>query len=134
LLENPVSCTRISEEQHTTTGTNPQTLTVTPPTSQNTTVVVLPSDISPVPDTFGCKQQPTKHEYFQKGFAAILMSSPYKTNSKTTKRRKRTRDQRKSSKIQLQKRRQSGPSDENTSVIYNEHEMKTVIILRLRRF
>jgi len=103
LLENPVSCTGISEEQPTTSGTNPQTLTVTPPTSQNTTVVVLPSDISPVPDTFGWKQeQPTKHEYSQKGSAAILMSSPYKTNFKATKRGKKTTDQRKSSKIQLQ--------------------------------
>jgi hypothetical protein len=73
LLENPASSTGISEEQPTTSGTNPQTLTVTLPTSQNTTVVVLPSDISPVPDTFGWKQeQPTKHEHSQKGSAAIL--------------------------------------------------------------
>jgi len=30
--------------------------TVTPPASENTTVIVLPSDISPVPNTFGSQQ------------------------------------------------------------------------------
>jgi hypothetical protein len=109
--------------------------TVTPPTSQNTTIVVLPSDISPVPDTFGWKkEQPTKHEHSQQESAAILMSSPYKMNLKKTKRGQKVRAQGKSSKIQLQKKRQSGPSDANTSIIHVEHEMRTIIILRSRRF
>ena len=32
---------------------------ITPPASQNTTVVFLPSDTNPVPDTFGSKQEQT---------------------------------------------------------------------------
>ena len=58
-----------------------------------------------------------------------------KTYFKKTERGKETRDQRKSSsKIRLQKNRQSGPSDANVSVIRNEHQTKTVIIiLRLRQ-
>jgi len=51
--------------------------TITPPASQNTTVVVPPSDFSPVPDTFGRKQeQATKHEHSRKGSTAFLMSLP----------------------------------------------------------
>ena len=73
LLENPVLCTGIAEEPPTTSGTKPQTLTVSPPASQNTTVVVPPS----VPDTFGrIQEQPTKHGHSRKGSAAFLTSSP----------------------------------------------------------
>jgi hypothetical protein len=76
LLENPVPCTGIAEEPPTTSGTKPQTLTVTPPASQNTTVVP-PSDFSPVPDTFGRKQeQPMKHGHSRKGSGAFLTISP----------------------------------------------------------
>jgi hypothetical protein len=60
-----------------TSGTNPQTLTKDHSAcSQNTTIVFLPSDINPVPDTFGRKQeQPTKNLLSRKEFAAILTSS-----------------------------------------------------------
>jgi hypothetical protein len=78
LLEISVPCSRTAEEPPTTSDTNPQTLTNNLP-QKNTTVVVLSSDISPVPDTFCRKQeQPTKHEQSQKGSAAIWTSSPYK--------------------------------------------------------
>jgi hypothetical protein len=125
-LETPVPCTSISEEPSTTSGANPQTLTktVTPCASQITTVVFLPPEISPVPDTFGRKQeQPTK-THSRKGSAAILTNLPYKNKRQEDRKKKETRDRRKSfSKIRLQKR-QSRPGDASVSVARGEHEMK----------
>ena len=77
LLEIFMSFSRIAEEPPTTIGTNPQTLTKGhSPTSENSTVIVHFSDINPVSDTFGRKQQPTKHKDSQKGSTTILMNSP----------------------------------------------------------
>jgi hypothetical protein len=96
------------------------------------TVVVLSSNISPVPDIFDRKQeQPTKHEHSRKGFAAILMNSAYKNGIQEDRKREKTRDQGKSSNIGLQKKRQSGPSDTDVLVVRGDHEMKRVIFLRL---
>ena len=92
LLEISVPCSRIAEEPPITSGTNPQTLSNSHSACprKNNTVIVLFSDISPVPDTFCRKQdQPTKHEQSRKGFAAIWTSSPTKTNFKKTERGKR---------------------------------------------
>ena len=97
-------------------------------------VVVLPSDVSPVPETFGRKQEQPRNEHSQKGSAAILTSLPYKNKLQEDLKKKMTRDRRKSSsKIRLQKKKQFSPSDAKVSVIRDVHEMKTVIILRLRR-
>ena len=63
-------------------------------------------------------------QHSRKGSAALLTSSPYKNKLQEDRKRKETRDQRKYSKIRLQKKRQSGPSDANVSVIRGEHEMK----------
>jgi len=95
----------------------------------------LDPSLSPAPDTFGWHQeQPTKHEHFRKGSAAILTSSPYKNKFQENRGRKGTRNQRQSSsKIRSQKKRQSGRSDANVSIIRGEHGMKRVIILRLRK-
>jgi len=72
-------------------------------------------------------------QHYRKGSAAILTSSPYKNKFQENRKRKETRDQGKStSKIRLQKKRQSGPSKANVSVIRCEHEMNSVVILRLR--
>jgi len=66
LLESPVPYTNISDQPSTTSGTNPQTLpTVTLPASQNAPALVLPSNIGPVRDIFGRKQEhSTKHAAF----------------------------------------------------------------------
>ena len=95
----------------------------------------LDPSLSPAPDTFGRKQeQPIKHKHFPKGSAAILTSSPYKNKLQKDRKRKGTRDQRKSSAmIRSQKKRQSGLVDVKVSVILGELEMKRVIILRLRK-
>jgi hypothetical protein len=79
MLESPVICTSNSKQPSTTSGTSPETLasTVTQPASQNSSAVVLPSDIGPVPDISGRKQeQLTKHAAFPQRTAAILKSSP----------------------------------------------------------
>ena len=133
LLDNPVPCTRIAEEPPTTSGTNPQTPNISH-SSCLTKDHFLPSDISPVQDAFGRKQEePTKHGHSRKGFSSILTSSTYNNKLQEHQKRKEITDQRKSSKIRLQKKRQFGPSDANVSVIRDEYEMKRVIILRLRR-
>jgi hypothetical protein len=60
---------------------------------KNTTVIVLSSDISPVPDTFCRKQeQPTKHEQSRKGSAAVWTSLPYKNELQENRKRIETRD------------------------------------------
>jgi hypothetical protein len=128
-FENPVHCTSISEEPSNTSGAIPQTLTktVTPCASQNTTVVVVvqPTDISPVPDTFGRKQEQPRKQHSRTGSAAILTSSPYKNILQENLKKKETGDRRKSSsKIRLQKKSQSGRSDGSVSVVRGEHEMK----------
>jgi hypothetical protein len=64
MLESPVICPSNSEQPSSTSGTSPETLasTVTQPAPQNSSAVVLPSDIGLVPDIIGRKQeQPTKH-------------------------------------------------------------------------
>jgi hypothetical protein len=67
-------------------------------------------------------QQNTQHS--RKGTAAILTRSPYKNRLQENRKRKETRDQRKSAfKIRLQKKRQSGPCDANVSAIRGEHEV-----------
>ena len=118
------------QERHKSTGPNQQSLSLP---QKNITVIVLSSDISPVPDTFCRKQeQPPKHEQSRKGSAAIWTSSPYKNKLQEDRKKKETRDQRKSSsKIRLQKKRQSGPSDANVSVIRGEHEKNRVFIRRM---
>jgi len=135
LVDNPVPCTRIAEEPHTTSGTNPQTLNISHSSCLTNHHRCFPSLWhSPVPDTFGRKQEePTKHEHSRKGFSAILTSSAYNNNLQEDQKRKETTDQRKSSKIRLQKKSQLGPNDANVSVIRDEHEMRKLIILRLRR-
>jgi len=105
MLESPVMCTSISEQPSTTRGTSPETLArnVTQPASQNSSALVLPSDIGSVPDLFGRKQeQPTEHAVFLQRTAAILKSLPQKNRLQEELKRKETRDQRKSSNIQLQ--------------------------------
>jgi hypothetical protein len=57
--------------------------------------------------------------------SAVLTSSPYKTKLHEDRKRKQTRDQRKSSfKIRLQKKRQFDPSDSNVTVFRGKREMK----------
>jgi hypothetical protein len=87
-----VPCTGIAVEPPATNGTNPQTLTNSHSAClKNTTVVVLPSDINPVPNTFGCKkEQPTKHEHSQKGSAVILTSWRYKNKLHEDQEQKET--------------------------------------------
>lgn len=65
LLETPVPCTSSSEEPPNTSSTNPQTVTstVTTSASQNTSVVVLPSDISPVPDISSRRHEEPKNRH-----------------------------------------------------------------------
>jgi hypothetical protein len=77
----------------------------------------LPSDTSPVTDTFDRKQeQPTKQHINQPALQNKLQEDLKK---------KETGDRRKSSsKIRLQKKRQSGPGDGNVSFACGEHEMK----------
>jgi hypothetical protein len=85
LLESPVPCTSISEQPHTTSGTNPQTLpTVTPPVSQNASAVVLPSNIGPVQGIFGRKQEEVKQnmQHSLKVYAAILTVALQKQTSR----------------------------------------------------
>ena len=91
--------------------------------------------MSPISGTYGRKQeQPTIYEHSRKGSVAILTSLSYTNKLQEDRKRKETRDQRKSSsELRLQEKRQSGPSDANVSVIRREHETKRVIILRLRR-
>jgi hypothetical protein len=55
-----------------------------------------------------------------------------KNGIKEDRKRQKTRDQTKFSNIGLQKKRQSGPS-EDVSVVGGEHEKKRVISIRLRR-
>jgi hypothetical protein len=128
LLDNPVPCTSSSEEPPNTSSTNPQTVTstVTPSASQNTAVVVLPSDISPVPDICSRKHEEPKIRHpSRKGSAAVLTSSPYKNKLQEDLNRKDTRNQRKfSSKIQSQKKKKSGPSDANISTVPAQQEKK----------
>jgi hypothetical protein len=77
----------------------------------------LPSDTSPVPDTFGRKEEePTKQHFDQLALQNKLQEELKK---------KETGDRRKSSsKIRLQKKRQSGPGDGRVSFARSEHEMK----------
>jgi hypothetical protein len=128
LLENPVPGTSSSEEPPNSSSTNPQTVTstVTPSASQNTSVVVLPSDISPVEDISSRKHEEQKNRHHsRKGSAAVLTSSPYKNKLKEDLKRKDTRNQRKSySKIQSQKKKQSGLSDANMPIVRAQHEIK----------
>jgi hypothetical protein len=64
-------------------------------------------------------------QHSQKGSAAILTKSPHKNKLQEDRKRKETINQRISSfKIRLQKKRQSGPSDANVSVIRGEPEVK----------
>ena len=73
-------------------------------------------------------------QHLWKGSPAILTSSPYKNKFQEDRKRKETRDHRKSSsKIRLQKKRQSDPSGADVSIIRGELDMKIVIILWLWR-
>jgi len=101
LLESPVPRTNISEQPSTTSGTNPQP-TVTPPASQNALAVVLPSNIGPVRDIVGRKQeQSTKHAVFPQRICCYFDGSHYKNKLQEDLKRKETRDQRKLSKIRF---------------------------------
>jgi hypothetical protein len=114
-----------SEGPPNTNSTNPHTVTstVTLSTSQNTSLVVLPSDVSPVPDIFGRKHEEQENRHHsRKGSAAVLTSSPYKNKPQDLKR-KDTRNQ-KSSKLQSQKKKDFGPGDVNFSVIRAQYEME----------
>jgi hypothetical protein len=70
----------------------------------------------------------------RQGSAVILTSSPYKNKLQEGRKRKKAIDQRKSSsKIRLQKKRESGPSNAHVSVICGEHGINRAFIRRLRR-
>ena len=130
-------CSRTAEEPPTTSGTNPQTLTNSHSACPRKTPLLLfcPLTLALFQIPLAGNKQPTKHSQLQKGSAAIWTSSPYKNKLQEDRKRKETRDKRKSfSKIRMQERRQSGPSDANVSFIRGEHEMNRVLILRLRRW
>ena len=61
----------------------------------------------------------------RKDLLLYLRARLTKMNFKKTKRGKKTRDQRKSYKIQLQKKRQSGPRNANASVIRGDYEIES---------
>jgi hypothetical protein len=119
LLDNPVPCTGLAGEPPTTSGTNPQTPHKTP------LLLSCPLTLAlfQIPLT-GNKNSQQNMSIPGKDLLLCWRARLTKTNIKKIKRRK-TRDQRKSSsKIRLQKKRRSGPSDANVTVIRGEHEVK----------